>query len=69
MGRVTVIKDDAVAVIDTTQNKVLRTISVPKGTHGLVVTPDGRKVDVSRPGVGERRFGRTGFPDPRVPWS
>ena len=32
-------KDDAVAVIDTSTNKVLRTISVPKGPHGLVVTP------------------------------
>ena len=37
-------KDDAVAVIDTAQNKVLGTIPVPKGPHGLVVTPDGRKV-------------------------
>src|SRR5947209_20593800 len=40
-------KDDAVAVIDTAQNKVLSTISVPKGPHGLVMTPDGRKVYVS----------------------
>ncbi len=39
-----VFKDDAVAVIDTAQNTVLRTIPVPKGPHGLVVTPDGRKV-------------------------
>src|SRR2546427_11467918 len=37
-------KDDAVAVIDPAQNKVLSTIAVPKGPHGLVVTPDGRKV-------------------------
>src|SRR2546422_228018 len=44
-------KDDAVAVIDTAQNKVLSTISVPKGTHGLVVTPDGRKVYVSSDGA------------------
>jgi YVTN family beta-propeller protein len=44
-------KDDAVAVIDTTQNKVLSTISVPKGPHGLVVTPDGRKVYVSSDGA------------------
>ena len=27
-------KDDAVAVIDTAQNKVLSTFSVPKGPHG-----------------------------------
>jgi len=33
-------KDDAVAVVDTAQNKVLGTIAVPKGPHGLVVTPD-----------------------------
>jgi len=29
-------KDDAVAVIDIAQNKVIGTISVPKGPHGLV---------------------------------
>src|SRR2546427_448367 len=44
-------KDDAVAVIDTAQNKVLSTFSVPKGPHGLVVTPDGRKVYVSSDGA------------------
>src|SRR5262245_14485477 len=44
-------KDDAVAVIDTGQNKVLSTIPVPKGPHGLVVTPDGRKVYVSSDGA------------------
>src|SRR5215510_14120641 len=44
-------KDDAVAVIDTGQNKVLTTIPVPKGPHGLVVTPDGRKVYVSSDGA------------------
>lgn len=44
-------KDDAVAVIDTTQNKVITTIPVPKGPHGLVVTPDGRKVYVSSDGA------------------
>src|SRR5262245_11773989 len=41
-----IFKDDAVAVIDTTTNRVLRTIPVPKGPHGLVMTPDGRKVYV-----------------------
>jgi YVTN family beta-propeller protein len=40
-------RDNAVAVIDTGTNRVLRTIPVPKGPHGLVVTPDGRKVYVS----------------------
>src|SRR5262245_5057464 len=44
-------KDDAVAVIDTAQNKVTGTISVPKGPHGLGVTPDGRKVYVSSDGA------------------
>jgi YVTN family beta-propeller protein len=44
-------KDDAVAVIDTTHNRVIATIPVPKGPHGLVVTPDGRKVYVSSDGA------------------
>jgi YVTN family beta-propeller protein len=44
-------KDDAVAIVDTAQNKVLGTISVAKGPHGLVVTPDGRKVYVSSDGA------------------
>ena len=46
-----VFKDDAVAVFDTTTNRVLRTIPVPKGPHGLVMTPDGRKVYVSSDGA------------------
>jgi YVTN family beta-propeller protein len=44
-------KDDAVAVIDTAQNKVVGTVPVPKGPHGLVITPDGRKVYVSSDGA------------------
>jgi len=44
-------KDDAVAVIDTAQNKVLATVPVPKGPHGIVITPDGRKVYVSSDGA------------------
>ena len=43
-------RDNAVAVIDTASNRVLGTIPVPKGPHGLVVTPDGRKVYVSSDG-------------------
>ncbi len=35
-GYVGLFKDDAVAVIDTAQNKVVGTIPVPKGPHGLV---------------------------------
>ena len=46
-----IFKDDTVAVIDTTTNSVVRTISVPKGPHGLVMTPDGRKVYVSSDGA------------------
>jgi YVTN family beta-propeller protein len=46
-----VFKDDAVAVIDMAINRVLRTIPVPKGPHGLVMTPDGRKVYVSSDGA------------------
>jgi YVTN family beta-propeller protein len=44
-------KDDAVAVIDTSTNRVIATIPVPKGPHGLVVTPDGRKAYVSSDGA------------------
>jgi YVTN family beta-propeller protein len=44
-------KDDAVAVIDTSQNRVVATVPVPKGPHGLVLTPDGRKVYVSSDGA------------------
>jgi YVTN family beta-propeller protein len=44
-------KDDAVAVIDTAENKVLRTIPVPKGPHGLVVASQGRKIYVSSDGA------------------
>jgi YVTN family beta-propeller protein len=43
-------KDNAVAVLDTTTNRVLATIPVPPGPHGVVVTPDGRKVYVSSDG-------------------
>jgi YVTN family beta-propeller protein len=42
--------DNAVAVIDTGTDKVLRTISVPAGPHGMVITPDGRRVYVSSDG-------------------
>lgn len=44
-------KDNAVAVIDTSTNRVLGTIPVPPGPHGLVITPDGRKVYVSSDGA------------------
>jgi YVTN family beta-propeller protein len=42
--------DNAVAVIDTDTNQVVKTIPVPTGPHGLVVTPDGAKVFVSSDG-------------------
>src|SRR5262249_52797568 len=43
-------KDNAVAVIDTATPRVLGTIPVPAGPHGLVLTPDGRKAYVSSDG-------------------
>jgi YVTN family beta-propeller protein len=43
--------DNAVAVIDTRTNQVRKTIPVPAGPHGVVVTPDGRKVFVSSDGA------------------
>jgi YVTN family beta-propeller protein len=43
-------KDNAVAVLDTATNRVLTTIPVPAGPHGLVVTQDGRWVYVSSDG-------------------
>jgi YVTN family beta-propeller protein len=43
-------KDNAVAVLDTDSRQVLRTIPVPSGPHGLVITPDGAKVFVSSDG-------------------
>ncbi len=46
-----VFKDNAVAVLDTAANRVLRTIAVPPGPHGMAVTPDGRKVYVSSDGA------------------
>ena len=46
-----VFRDDAAAVIDSSTNRVLRTVTVPKGPHGLVLTPDGRKVYVSSDGA------------------
>jgi YVTN family beta-propeller protein len=44
-------KDNAVAVVDTASDRVTGTIPVPPGPHGLVVTPDGRKVYVSSDGA------------------
>src|SRR6266542_924088 len=43
-------KDDAVAVFDTANQRVTRTISVPTGPHGIVVRPDGGRVYVSSDG-------------------
>lgn len=44
-------KDNAVAVLDTSSNKVTKTIAIPTGPHGLVVTPDGRWVYASSDGA------------------
>jgi YVTN family beta-propeller protein len=43
-------KDNTVAVLDAGSGRVLRTIPVAAGPHGMVVTPDGRKVYVSSDG-------------------
>ncbi len=43
-------KDNAVAVLDTSTNRMLTTIPVPVGPHGMVVTQDGRWVYVSSDG-------------------
>ncbi len=43
-------KENAVAVIDTADNRLLGKIAVPPGPHGLVVTPDGGRVYVSSDG-------------------
>jgi YVTN family beta-propeller protein len=43
--------DNAVAVIDTGTNQVTKTIPIPAGPHGLVITPDGAKVYVSSDGA------------------
>src|SRR6266849_9641799 len=44
-------KDNALAVLDTGTNRVQGTIPVPQGPHGIVITPDGRKVYVSSDGA------------------
>jgi len=44
-------KDNAVAVLDTGTNHVIKTIAVPAGPHGMVITPDGRVVYVSSDGA------------------
>jgi YVTN family beta-propeller protein len=44
-------KDNSVAVLDTSTNRVIKTIPVPAGPHGIVITPDGRLVYVSSDGA------------------
>ncbi len=43
-------KDNAIAVLDTVTNQVIKTIPVPTGPHGLVITPDSRWVFASSDG-------------------
>jgi len=45
-GYVALHDESALAVLDTTANRVVRFIPVPLGPHGLAMTPDGRKVYV-----------------------
>ena len=42
--------DNAVAVLDTGTNTVVKTIPIPAGPHGLVMTPDGTRVYASSDG-------------------
>jgi YVTN family beta-propeller protein len=44
-------KDNAIAVLDSSTNRVQGTVPVPQGPHGLAITPDGRKVYVSSDGA------------------
>ncbi len=44
-------KDNAIAVIDLTTNRLIGTIPVPAGPHGVMITPDGSKVYVSSEGA------------------
>lgn len=43
--------DNAVAVVDTGANRVLTTIPIPAGPHGLVISPDGLRVYASSDGA------------------
>jgi YVTN family beta-propeller protein len=43
-------KDNAIGVLDTSTNRLLTTIPIPAGPHGLVVTPDGKTVFASSDG-------------------
>ena len=43
--------DNAVAVLDTRANRVLTTIPIPAGPHGLVISPDGLRVYASSDGA------------------
>jgi YVTN family beta-propeller protein len=42
--------DNAIGVLDTSTDTLLKTIPVPSGPHGLVITPDGRWVYASSDG-------------------
>ena len=44
-------KDNAIAVLDSSTNRVQGTVPVPQGPHGLAITPDGQKVYVSSDGA------------------
>lgn len=46
-----IFNDNTVAVIDTGTNRVLSTIPIPPGPHGLVMSPDGRRVYASSDGA------------------
>src|SRR5438270_10741126 len=42
--------DNRVAVLDTATKQVMKTIPIPTGPHGLVMTPDSKRVYASSDG-------------------
>src|SRR5512147_2185380 len=44
-------KDNTVSVIDTSAGKVVTTIPIAAGPHGMVIAPDGRRLFVSSDGA------------------
>lgn len=43
-------KDNAIAVVDTGSDALIKTIPIPAGPHGLAITPDGARVFASSDG-------------------
>src|SRR5713226_6577879 len=56
--------DNSVAVLDLASNRVRKTIPIPTGPHGLVMTPDGKRVYASS--KGDSRKSRCAPPGSRL---